>query len=84
MTDWRAYCVAGIWQSHLGIDGRPLIGMAMLTLNADEHPLLRLMHQPWDEKRGVVILGPSDYDEWLYKKSKPRGHAPSFIWHTKC
>ena len=30
----------------------------MLTINADEHPLMRLFHKPADEKRMVVVLPP--------------------------
>ncbi len=39
--------------------------MAMLTLNADGHPLMSHMHRPADEKRSVVILRPDDWEEWL-------------------
>ncbi len=40
--------------------------MAMLTVNADGHPVFARMHRPGDEKRGVVILRGGDYDEWLH------------------
>lgn len=43
--------------------------MAMLTVNADEPPVMKHMHKPRDEKRSVVILGPDDYDEWLHTKN---------------
>ncbi|WP_409333720.1 SOS response-associated peptidase family protein [Burkholderia cenocepacia] len=66
LADWGAYCVAGIWQRYQGDDGRVLVSMTKLALNADEHSLIRLMHRPEDEKRGVVILRPADYDEWLH------------------
>lgn len=39
--------------------------MAMITVNADEHPIMRHMHRPGDEKRSVVILRPDDGEEWL-------------------
>lgn len=39
--------------------------MAMLTVNADEHPVMKHMHKLGDEKRSVVILRTADYDEWL-------------------
>jgi hypothetical protein len=32
----------------------------MPTLNADSHPLMKRFHKPGDEKRGIVILPPSD------------------------
>ncbi|WP_048989334.1 SOS response-associated peptidase family protein [Burkholderia cenocepacia] len=66
LTGWQPYCVAGIWRRYEDQDGRSLIGMSMLTVNADGHPLMSRMHKPNDEKRSVVILRPEDYDEWLH------------------
>jgi putative SOS response-associated peptidase YedK len=37
----------------------------MLTINATDHPLLRLFHKPNDEKRMVVILPQDRYGAWL-------------------
>ncbi len=37
----------------------------MLTLNADEHPLMNRFHAPRKEKRGVVILPREAYSAWL-------------------
>ena len=44
----------------------------MLTINADEHPLMRRMHKPdpkasadHPDKRSVIPLDPSDFDRWL-------------------
>ena len=39
--------------------------MSMLTVNADQHPLMKNFHRPEDEKRMVVILDEDQYDEWL-------------------
>lgn len=63
---WQPYCVAGIWRRYEGDDGRERVGMAMLTVNADTHPLFARMHRPGEEKRGVVMLRRDDYDEWLH------------------
>ncbi len=63
---WQPYCVAGIWRAWRGADGVETLAMSMLTVNADEHPVMKHMHKPGDEKRSVVILRPSDYDEWLH------------------
>ncbi len=38
----------------------------MLTINADQHPLMNLFHKPTDEKRMVVILQPEQFDGWLH------------------
>ncbi|KVO99843.1 hypothetical protein WL28_11695 [Burkholderia ubonensis] len=49
--------------------------MTMLTLNADEHAVRRLMHNSSDETRGVVFLRPTDFDEWLHTKSVEAARA---------
>lgn len=57
--------VAGIWQRWTAPDGRDLLSFAMLTVNADDHTLMKRFHRPEDEKRMVVILDPEDYGNWL-------------------
>ncbi len=37
----------------------------MLTVNADDQPLMRMFHKPVDEKRMVVILQAERYQDWL-------------------
>ena len=37
----------------------------MLTINADQHLLIKQLHKPTDEKRMVVILPEDRYDDWL-------------------
>ncbi|KUZ32985.1 SOS response-associated peptidase family protein [Burkholderia territorii] len=66
LADWQSYCAAGIWRRYYGDDGRTLLGMSMLTVNAEGHAVMGRMHKPGDEKRSVVILRPADYDEWLH------------------
>ncbi|HDR9051335.1 TPA: SOS response-associated peptidase family protein [Burkholderia vietnamiensis] len=58
-------CVAGIWRTLTGTDGKPHHVMTMITVNADGHPIMSRMHKPDDEKRSVVILRPDDLGEWL-------------------
>lgn len=43
----------------------------MLTINADDHALMKNYHRPEDEKRVVVILREEDYDAWLKCPPKP-------------
>lgn len=57
--------IAGIYRPWKAPDGRMLWTFSMLTVNADGHPVFKRMHKPTDEKRMVVILDPSQYDEWL-------------------
>ncbi len=56
--------------------GQNLFSFSMLTVNADDHPLLRRFHKPEDEKRMVVILHPGDYAQWL---ACPVGEAHRFM-----
>nr|WP_249180590.1 SOS response-associated peptidase family protein [Burkholderia vietnamiensis] len=69
LADWQPYCVAGLWRRYDGDDGRTLVGMSMLTVNADGHTVMGRMHKADDEKRSVVVLYPTDYDEWLHTKN---------------
>ena len=50
--------IAGLWSTWKQPNGDLLHSYTMLTINADTHPLMRLMHKPTDEKRMVVILPP--------------------------
>jgi putative SOS response-associated peptidase YedK len=62
----RPMGIAGIWEwKASGPDGLPLLSFSMLTVNADEHPLMRRFHKPGDEKRMLVILQPEQYRGWL-------------------
>lgn len=49
----------------------------MLTINADDHPLMSRMHKPdsklgpdQQDKRGVVSIEQADVDQWLFGTSK--------------
>jgi len=68
--------IAGIYSAWRAPDGRQAFSFAMLTVNADGHPIFQRMHRPGDEKRMVVILDEADYGRWL---SCPVEEAPSFF-----
>lgn len=57
--------IAGLWTGWKVPDGTVLRSFTMLTVNADEHTLMRNFHKPDDEKRMVVVLPESEYDAWL-------------------
>ncbi|HEU4460864.1 MAG TPA: SOS response-associated peptidase family protein [Methylibium sp.] len=57
--------IAGIYRAWRAPDGRELFTFAMLTVNADEHPVMKRFHKPGDEKRMVIILKPEQYLPWL-------------------
>jgi putative SOS response-associated peptidase YedK len=54
----------GMWRTWEEEDGSITNSFTHFTLNANEHPLLRRFHSD-KEKRGVAILRPEDYDDWL-------------------
>lgn len=68
--------IAGIWDRWFDPEGQELFSFAMLTVNADGHPVMSRFHKHGEEERMVVILDPVDYDEWL---SCPVQTAPKFF-----
>lgn len=77
-ADGIPLAVAGLWEwrPNGGPDDRPLISFTMLTINADEHPLMKRFHKPEDEKRMIVLLEPEQIDEWL---QAPHETAPTYL-----
>ena len=57
--------IAGIYRRWRNPAGGEFFTFAMLTVGADQHPLMKRMHKPGDEKRMVVILNRDDYLSWL-------------------
>jgi putative SOS response-associated peptidase YedK len=74
LADGHPFAVAGIWKRY-DTPGGPVLGISMLTVNADGHAVMRRMHRPNDEKRSVVILRPADYDEWLHTSNVDAARA---------
>lgn len=75
-NDDRPMGIAGLWTSNRKATGEEVLSFTMLTLNADEHGLLRVFHKPQDEKRMVTIVPPDQYDAWL---NAPAALAMEFI-----
>ena len=57
--------IAGLWDRWKSPQGEVVHSFTMLTINADQHPLMNLFHKPTDEKRMVVILEPEQFEDWL-------------------
>ena len=57
--------IAGIYRIWRHPDGRDMFTFAMLTVNADGHPVMQRIHKPAEEKRMAVILDLQDYGNWL-------------------
>lgn len=68
--------IAGLWSAWKSPKGEWIHSYTMLTINADEHPLMKVFHKPSDEKRMVVILPPKRYQDWL---QAPAEHSMEFM-----
>ena len=64
-ADGKPMGIAGLWSWWKSPNGDILHSYTMLTINADQHPLMMQFHKPTDEKRMVVILPEDRYDDWL-------------------
>ena len=64
-TDGLPMGIAGLWEVWNDPFKGPLLSFTMLTINADDHRLLRDFHRPADEKRMIVVLPESRYADWL-------------------
>jgi putative SOS response-associated peptidase YedK len=76
MSNWTPFALAGLWRAWEEPNG-PALSFTMLTVNADEHPLMRRFHKPGAEKRSVVILRSDQHDDWLGARSTDE--ARSFL-----
>ena len=72
-ADGDPWGLAGLWNRWTDpASGEVVESYTMLTLNADEHPLMRRMHKPdpklaadQQDKRSVVPIELADVDQWL-------------------
>jgi len=64
-VDGKPMGVAGLWARWEGADGEVIVSYALLTVNANNHALLRRYGQPGSEKSMPAILGEGTYDAWL-------------------
>ena len=58
--------IASIWDTWIDpVSGELVTSFSMLTVNADEHAVMKQFHKPRDEKRTPVVLAPSQFHDWL-------------------
>lgn len=57
--------IAGLWSRWIGPEGHAIDSFTMLTINADQHPLMNRFHKLGEEKRMVVILPRGRWKDWL-------------------
>jgi putative SOS response-associated peptidase YedK len=51
----------------------------MLTVNADDHPVMKQFHKPQDEKRTPLIIRPDLHQAWL--AASPTEAKQLMDWH---
>jgi len=72
-ADGAPWGLAGLWDTWTDLEtGQVWDSYTMLTMNADEHPLMSRMHKPdpklppdQQDKRSVIPLEVHDFDRWL-------------------
>jgi len=64
-SDGEPLGIAGLWTGWKSPSGTIVRSYTMLTINTDEHSLMRNLHRPGDEKRMVAILTEGSYEDWL-------------------
>ena len=72
-VDGDPWGLAGLWNTWVDTaTGEVHESYTMLTINADNHPLMRRMHKPdpklpqdKQDKRSVIPLEATDFDQWL-------------------
>jgi putative SOS response-associated peptidase YedK len=58
--------IASIWDTWNEPEtGELIVSFSMLTINANDHPIMKRMHKPEEEKRTVVPLKPELFSDWL-------------------
>lgn len=73
-ADGAPWGLAGLWNTWTDkASGELVESYTLLTLNADQHPLMRRMHKPdpklgpdQQDKRSVVPIELADVDTWLF------------------
>lgn len=75
MADDAPFAVAGLYRTWQEADGTESASFTQITINADDHPLMRRFHKLGDEKRSLVIVAADEYDEWLGCKDPEMARA---------
>lgn len=58
--------VASLWDTWTDTSsGEVITSFTMLTVNADDHPVMKRFHRPGDEKRTPVVLAPDQFGAWM-------------------
>ncbi|NMM20953.1 MAG: SOS response-associated peptidase [Rhodoferax sp.] len=75
-ADGEPMGIAGLWSWWKAPSGEHVHSFTMLTVNADQHALMRNFHKTGDEKRMAVMLPTEEYDDWL---NAPTARTTEFL-----
>lgn len=75
MADGEPFYVAGIWRAWEDEEGGETYSFTQITVNADEHPVMRHFHKPGSEKRALVIIPRDEADAWLQMDDPERARS---------
>lgn len=79
MASREPFAVAGLYRQWAEDDGTNSYSFTQLTINADDHPLVKRFHSQGEEKRSLVIVAASDYDDWLGCNDPERADVSSNV-----
>ena len=66
LASGESFGIACLWDRWTDrTSGEFVVSFSMLTVNADEHPVIKKFHKPVYEKRTPVIIAPELQDAWL-------------------
>lgn len=96
-ADGRPWALAGLWNTWVDrVTGQPFESYSMLTVNADDHPVMSRMHKPkldpttrrpraQQDKRSVVSIEARDVGAWLFGtvQQAQRLLTPPAVEHLK-
>lgn len=69
--DGEPFGIACLWDRWTDpASGEIVASFSMLTVNADQHPVMRRFHKESDEKRTPVVLAKEQYLDWLGRRLK--------------
>ena len=65
--DGQPIAVASIWERIVDKEtAEVILSFSMLTINATGHEVMKHFHKPEDEKRSIVVLKDTEYQDWLH------------------
>lgn len=79
LASGQPFGIACLWDRWTDpTSGKLVVSFSMLTVNADDHPVMSQFHNPGDEKRTPVVMAPELHDAWL--SAAPPQAAAMMTW----